>query len=84
MNNFKNIFRNSRISRVCFLATTKTYINFSSILLKPQYRIMATNVYTLGENKPPFERSDKIAHFKQDGNLNKMSIVANSSQQKLN
>ena len=64
------IFRsNSLISYVGFLATIKkkSFVKFSSILLP--HRIMATNTKIFDDNKQLFEKSDKIAHFKQDGNF---------------
>ena len=64
------IFRsNSLISHVGFLTTTKkkSFVKFSSILL-PR-RIMANNTKNFDDDKQLFEKSDKIAHFKQDGIL---------------
>jgi len=68
LNNFKKTIRfNSLVSHANFLVTTKKkpHLKFSTILL-PQHRIMATTNNS-SENKQLFEKSDKIAHFRQDG-----------------
>lgn len=70
----KNFRSNSFVSCVGFLATIKKkpFVKFSSVLLTQ--RIMATNTKISSDNKQLFVRSDKIAHFKQDGNAYELYV----------
>jgi hypothetical protein len=70
----KNFRSNSLVSCVGFLATVKKkpFVKFSSILLSR--RIMATSVKNSSDNEQLFKKSDKIAHFKQDGKIFLMHI----------